>query len=404
MKKILLTILFIFSAGQTFSQGWQTQTSSVLNRLYGVSFINALTGMACGEQGRIVKTTTGGAFWFQVNFSNDYYLQGIQMVDEFVAYAVGSSGTVLKTTNGGQTWITNNPHSNTFTSVSFTNMDNGWIAGFTGVCFRTTNGGTSWEHQPEITTSIAGMKFTDILNGVAVGSGGRLYKTTNGGYNWLNITSGTTLDLAAVDFINADTGVCVGANGTVLVTDFAGFAWTPKPTNIIDGLNGVTFCGDSKNICAVGNNGRILRTTNGGDNWIQQFSSTTNALYAVDFVSSFTGYATGSAGTIIKTTTGGGVNVKKISVNIPERFKLEQNYPNPFNPKTVIKFSLNKFANIKLTVFDMTGKEIKKIMADNVGPGEYEILFNAGDLSSGVYFYNLVAGNYSETKRMILSK
>lgn len=405
MKKILIFI-FLLSTVSTniFSQGWQSQTSNVTNRLYGVSFINAQTGMACGEQGRILKTTTGGAFWFQVNFSDGYYLQAVQMVNEFVAYAVGSIGTVLKTTNGGQTWTVNNPHSHTFNSVCFIDIDNGWIAGFTGVCFRTTNGGTSWENQPEITTSIAGIKFTDVLNGVAVGSGGRIYKTINGGYNWININSNTELDLNAVDFVNADTGVCVGLNGTVLLSDFGGFVWTPKPTNINDALNGVSFCGDSKNICAVGNNGRILRTTNGGENWIQQFSSTTNALYSVDFVNSFTGYASGLSGTLIKTGTGGGINVKKIGTSIPDRFKLEQNYPNPFNPKTVIKFALNKFANITLTVFDIAGREIKKILADNIGPGEYEIVFNAANLSSGVYYYTLNAGSYSETKKMVVSK
>lgn len=406
MKKyILVFIVFISFSSQAFSQGWQTQTSNVTNRLFGVSFLNANTGMVCGEQGRILKTTTGGAFWFQVNFSNEFYLQAIQMVDEFVAYAVGSLGTVLKTTNGGQTWSVNNPHpTTTFNCLSFTDIDNGWIGGFAGNVFRTTNGGQNWQPQSEVNFTIAGIKFTDVLNGTAVGAGGKVFKTTNGGFNWNTVNSNTMLDLNAVDFITTDTGVCVGLNGLVLVSEFGGFVWTQKTTGISDALNGVSFCGNSKNICAVGNNGRIIRTTNGGETWIQQFASTSNALYAVDFVNSFTGYASGLAGTILKTGTGGGINVKKISTNIPDKFKLEQNYPNPFNPNTIIKFALNKFANISLTVFDIAGREIKRIIAENLGPGEYEINFNAKNLSSGIYFYNLTAGNYSETKRMIISK
>ncbi|MFH2031151.1 MAG: T9SS type A sorting domain-containing protein [Bacteroidota bacterium] len=88
--------------------------------------------------------------------------------------------------------------------------------------------------------------------------------------------------------------------------------------------------------------------------------------------------------------------------SIPEKFSLSQNYPNPFNPSTVIKFQVpsNKF--IKLQVFDMLGREIRVLVNGVHKPGNYTVEFNANGLSSGVYFYTLNAGEFKETKKMIL--
>ncbi|MFZ1289310.1 MAG: S8 family serine peptidase [Melioribacteraceae bacterium] len=92
---------------------------------------------------------------------------------------------------------------------------------------------------------------------------------------------------------------------------------------------------------------------------------------------------------------------------IPEKFELYQNYPNPFNPTTTIKYSIPKnekreMSNVKIMVYNVLGKEIKTLINQKQNPGNYEINFDASDLSSGVYFYKLTYGNFSSIKKMIL--
>jgi len=91
-------------------------------------------------------------------------------------------------------------------------------------------------------------------------------------------------------------------------------------------------------------------------------------------------------------------------VNIPTNFKLFQNYPNPFNPETKIRFELESSKFVKFQVFDALGREVATLINEEKFPGEYEVKFNASHLPSGTYFYVLRAGNFSETKKMILMK
>ncbi|MEE9432129.1 MAG: GDSL-type esterase/lipase family protein [Melioribacteraceae bacterium] len=104
-------------------------------------------------------------------------------------------------------------------------------------------------------------------------------------------------------------------------------------------------------------------------------------------------------------------SIDEIVNQIPTEFVLEQNYPNPFNPSTKIKFiiSNSKFgdgqlANVILKVYDILGREISTLVNEIKSPGVYEISFDAGNLSSGTYFYILSTGNYFESKKMILLK
>ncbi len=107
------------------------------------------------------------------------------------------------------------------------------------------------------------------------------------------------------------------------------------------------------------------------------------------------------------------VGIHQISNEVPEKFRLEQNYPNPFNPVTKIKFSIlssaeggvkRQTSNVKLLVYDISGKEIFNIINENLTSGSYEVNFDATTLTSGVYFYRLVTDEFIETKKMILTK
>jgi len=88
----------------------------------------------------------------------------------------------------------------------------------------------------------------------------------------------------------------------------------------------------------------------------------------------------------------------------PEEFVLGQNYPNPFNPGTVINYRLSVTSKVSLKVYDILGNEIKTLVNEEKPAGTFEITFNASELTSGIYFYRLVAGNIVATKKMVLIK
>ncbi|HWA06113.1 MAG TPA: PQQ-dependent sugar dehydrogenase, partial [Ignavibacteria bacterium] len=90
--------------------------------------------------------------------------------------------------------------------------------------------------------------------------------------------------------------------------------------------------------------------------------------------------------------------------NEPSDFKLEQNYPNPFNPQTSISYSITEQKFISIKVFDIIGKEIVTLVNENRPAGTYEVVWNALGFPSGVYFYRLTAGSFSEEKKMVLLK
>src|SRR5690606_19838215 len=85
-------------------------------------------------------------------------------------------------------------------------------------------------------------------------------------------------------------------------------------------------------------------------------------------------------------------------------FELYQNYPNPFNPSTKIKYSLNESSNVSIKVYDVLGNELAVLVNDFKPAGAYEVNFNGENLSSGIYYYTITAGNFTSTKKMMLLK
>lgn len=100
------------------------------------------------------------------------------------------------------------------------------------------------------------------------------------------------------------------------------------------------------------------------------------------------------------------VGVTGVSQNIPDKYYLSQNYPNPFNPATVIRFQLPAAEQVSLKIYDILGKEIAILFDGRLQPGEYQYRFDTRNynISSGIYFYILTSGDYTETRKMILLK
>ena len=95
---------------------------------------------------------------------------------------------------------------------------------------------------------------------------------------------------------------------------------------------------------------------------------------------------------------------EQISTELPDRFELYQNYPNPFNPSTTIRYTLPKSSFVSLRIYDVLGREVKTLFSGYRNAGNYSDVFDASNFSSGVYFYKISAGEFTETKSMVLIK
>jgi flagellar hook assembly protein FlgD len=102
--------------------------------------------------------------------------------------------------------------------------------------------------------------------------------------------------------------------------------------------------------------------------------------------------------------TVGVVGIENNVTGIPTEFSLAQNYPNPFNPTTNISFAIPTESFVSIKIYDILGKEVSKIVNETKQAGYYNFNFDATSLSSGMYFYKIEAGNFVQTKRMLLMK
>ena len=91
-------------------------------------------------------------------------------------------------------------------------------------------------------------------------------------------------------------------------------------------------------------------------------------------------------------------------LSFPSDFSLSQNYPNPFNPSTIISFDISIQTNVLLKIYDLLGNEVATLVNEVKPVGSYNVEFNASDLASGIYYYTLNAGDFHQTKKLILLK
>ena len=100
----------------------------------------------------------------------------------------------------------------------------------------------------------------------------------------------------------------------------------------------------------------------------------------------------------------GTVDVKEIQNDVPTSISLQNNYPNPFNPSITIKYQLPSMMNVTINVYNIIGQEVATLVNDVKEAGEYSITFDASKLASGLYLYQLKAGSFVQTKKMLLIK
>ncbi len=380
--------------------------------LNDIKMLDYYTGWVVGDSGTILKTTNGGDNWIYSSLGQ-YQLQNVFFINNQTGWIVGSVN-IFKTTNGGINWTMKYTPSAYIFGVYFTSSENGWL--LSDSLYRTTNGGENWS--PVISNAYYGgfntMQFIDSQTGWVGGE--EMYKTTNGGANWTKLSDAGFSNKKGFQFFNSQLGWALffgeGGYYGLYKTTNGGINWNDFPGNIgsyptyaidfTDSINGFILTTEYlyQNF--------IFKTTNSGNNWSKYFLPLGGLFTSLDFVNSQTGWIIGRNNSIIKNVNGG-VFVKKIGSNVPTAFRLEQNYPNPFNPVTKIKFQIpsnikSETSDVKLIIYDITGREIQTLVKEKLNPGSYEVTFDGSNFASGVYFYQLKVGDYIQTRKMVLLK
>lgn len=202
--------------------------------------------------------------------------------------------------------------------------------------------------------------------------------------NYCGIQSFTG-DLQVTDLVPLETGIItMPSTGTNNLVHLVSFMAGAEAVPIFDDLTTNTFYAGFK----------INKQDEGN------FIYIAGRPYRFNSTASFTNYDFIINNWMTSTPTG----TDDFEVKVPEVFALLQNYPNPFNPSTKITFSLPERSNVTLKIFDILGKEIATLVNETKSAGTYNVNFDASKLSSGVYIYSIQAGDFAESRKMLLMK
>ncbi len=419
----LLAIMFLWSL-PSFGQ-WQSLDAGTSHALGQVFFTSHDTGYAAGGSGDIIKTTNGGLNWNLLPNPGGAGYNSIYFCDANTGFAAGGSGEVVKTTNAGLNWtLLNCGTSGLLHDVYFLNANTGYIVGLGGNCRITTNGGVNWSYQTiPNNDELLCVRFNAGKGFIGSYGTSNLYTSVNNGVDWIDAKFGTGIILTHGIFFHGNTGVAVGAKNisgslypTMFKTSNNGLNWIQiiLPDRKAR-LRCVAMCpinneviyaaGEYANDITFGTCGFILRSTNGGVNWTEyQYGGNDTYLMGMYLTSTdcFIAGGTSSSSVLIKSAVP--IGITPGSTEIPQDFTLSQNYPNPFNPTTNINFAVKEAGVVKMYIFNSIGQEVAVLVNEHLAAGTYTVDFNAGSLTSGIYFYRMVAKNFTETKKMVLVK
>ena len=334
-----------------------------------------------GDNGTIIRTTSGTNFEIinSPTSNNLVAIEGDRYYDFGVA--VGNAGTIIRSNDYGLNWeLVSFPELIDLKDVYLDRYDPNFITvvGEDLSLYLTFNGGVTWQHVPldagldkrnGTLPTLNRIYHLDGLNAYLVGDFGTVIKTTDNfsTYNYVDLQS--TENLTDVYFISPDSGLIVGANGTIRFTTNSGTDWFEDPE--------VTDLLESKNIKRM-----------------SAFDNDSLGVIIAD-----------SGFTIIVAKDSSYFTTSIESENeMPTEYCLSQNYPNPFNPSTKINYSVPEYGLVTIKVYDLLGNEVAPLVNEEKNAGNYEIEFNGYGLPSGVYFYKIFAGNFSETKKLVLIK
>lgn len=462
---ILVAFILVIKMGVAQAQ-WQVQTFLPGNpALTSVKAVSRDIAWACDRRGNVYRTTDGGKDWEQtlalVTTAERLYC--IEALNADTAFVVGggtggsgNKASIYRTTNGGVDWevvySATNPAA-FWNAIQFWDNKNGIAFGDPLTTNRrflivtTNDGGATWtpiSNPPLANVNEFGLfncfYFFDKLNGWfgttgQPGNVGRVFRTNDGGNAWNAFPSGNTSNVNDVAFISPLIGIRLADTSPFLTRSVdGGQTWTP--VNNLP-LNNILFLISATSIVAANLNQMwvtgfaqtrarfMMSSTNGGQTWRQQ---TLPALGVGNFIRKMSAVSFGAvrdsvriwAVTIDTTFNSGGriltyvdrigvLTGVKEQVNLPTEYILQQNYPNPFNPATTIAYHLRRASQVKLRVYNLSGQLVRTLVDAPQAAGRFQITWDSQDdigngVASGVYLYRMEAGNFLETRKMILMR
>ncbi len=355
------------------------QPGGILYDIGSIYFVSELVGWIADEHSRdIVKTTDGGITWskqqvFSTGIGN---IVSLKFFDENNGLVLKDLGDIAKTIDGGDSWVETDVPGLTFNGMDTFSQNSIIVFGERGTYYHSKDFISTWEENKVIQDSIGSAELLDmkIVNEnvfYASGEDGLIAKTSDGGETWLQISYTPGLDRAYSNL------------------------------TIFDEMNGKVQINESS----------IRSSSDGFSNLIlddtQELLNRT--INDFDFLDSQTGwaviepYALLGNSTFAKYVEAEPTSVENDAIS-PAKYSLSQNYPNPFNPSTTISYSIPKQSNVQLKVHDLLGNEVATLVDEYKNGGNYSVSFDAGELSSGLYFYTLKTNDFNETKKMLIVK
>jgi len=438
-------------------------TISATNPLGSLEAASREVAWASSADNTVYKTTNGGRNWLQTSsVTTTESLECLEALDSTAAFVGGGgpnrgggNAKIYRTTNGGLGWedvYTATGPASYWNAIHFFDAQNGIAMsdppnpGEPFLIVKTTNGGATWTPIANPPTPRAdeygtndSFYFYDDMNGwfgtvpgTQVAMAGRVFRTTDGGNTWNGFESGNASAVVSVTFISSMVGIRVSVAAPFLTrTTDGGQTWTPVDNlpvadiRIVSTATSVSTASGHQ-LWADGRAGAsqtpfIISSVDGGATWHQQSIAPITIrligpMSAVSFGASndsVRAWASAVNGSQILTYLNriGQITAVKEEANIPISYSLSQNYPNPFwsgatspalgggNPSTTISYSIPTPQFVKLQVYDVLGHEVATLVNERKAAGSYQANFEAGKLTSGIYFYRLEAGDPSAGPR-----
>ena len=448
---VLTSILFLLFFVNSYSQWVPAGSITNPGTTPSISVVDQNIAWVAGGTGTpsVSRTTNGGTNWTVIPTTGIsfevYCVWGIDANTCYVgdggsAGGGGGNAKLYKTTDAGVTWTVAAQTGGTagfFNGVVFSrtnplfgiaqsdppnNLGNPYYLAIT------TDGGITWNPNSQPIPGVSGQAsaqnsvvvIDDQFYGFGLGNTtpARSYMTSNGGASWyvgsmaaIGTASGFVSALAFSDNKLNGIGASSASLPNIARTTDGGVTWSV--VNV--GANFTVYCTakwiSGTNTCYIsagtGTAGVVKKSTDAGLTWTTQTTSGLNGITHMEFKRVGTtvyGYAATSLGVILKLTDIV-TDVNTVNSLVPTEYLLAQNYPNPFNPTTTIKFSIPSSSNVTLKVYNALGKEVATLVDEFKNAGNYSTDFNAtSGLTSGIYFYTITAGNFTDTKKLMLVK
>jgi hypothetical protein len=393
--------------------------------------------MIGGAQDNGCNLTSGSVSgWNLVNGGDGFYCL-VDYTNQQYMYASSQNGGLARSTNGGTSFVS----ATSGLDLTYTNWSTPWIIDknnpqilYCGTykVFKSTNRAASWTAiSPDLAkahvVNLGTITTVDVAksdpNVIYAGTDdANVWVTTNGGMNWNLINSGlpnrwvtrVTVhpDSANLCYVSLS-GYKVDSTGAhIFRTTNYGANWTAINGNLPDApVNDIIIDPNLANTLYIGTDIGVFVTRNRGQVWSILGGGLPSSVPVHDLTlhnptRKLVAWTHGRSALYVNVDAVLSINPEAGNIN---GFSLQQNYPNPFNPYTKIKFSVpyntgGTASRVKLTVYDMLGRNVRTLVNDKMSQGIYEVTFYSDNLSSGIYYYKLETQSYADTKKMILVK